>query len=194
MKLMTEKSNSESVKIAVKNVWERLCADSLFLSFGTTDKVWIMIEEEYSEPVRAYHTLNHINELIGVLELYKSQITDLSAVILAIIFHDIIYDPTSKVNEEESAKFFCDVLSQHLNEILTTKVVAYIVATKDHKSSDLNDNDLNYFLDFDMSILGTKRERYIEYSSQIRQEYSHVDERTFTSGRVGFVKSVMISE
>ena len=55
---------------------------------------------KYSEEHRRYHTLTHLTALFHLLDEYSHDIKDRKAVILAILFHDIIYDPKSSRNEE----------------------------------------------------------------------------------------------
>jgi predicted metal-dependent HD superfamily phosphohydrolase len=187
-------SNSyESSSDACKSSWEALCRDELHLPLEAEQSIWKVIEAKYSEPVRAYHTLEHICDLIDIATPYVSKITDFNAVQLAIFFHDIIYDPTSSLNEDESAELFVDVMSKYLDENLVKKVTSYILATKSHHPPNLDDRDLCFFLDFDMSILGRGRDEYSLYTNKIRREYKHVDEISFNKGRSAFLRKILAS-
>ena len=183
-----------SAYLGVKVTWESICRHELCIPLETEDKVWTTIEAHYTEPHRFYHTLQHIFDLITVLSQLKSKISDQNAILLAILFHDIIYDPTSSRNEENSAVLFEELLSASLETRLVQKVVGYIIATKSHKTSDQTDQDLLLFLDCDMSILGRGRTEYAAYARQIRQEYIHVDTISFNSGRSGFLKTLLANE
>mmetsp|Transcript_11792 Transcript_11792/g.11430 ORF Transcript_11792/g.11430 Transcript_11792/m.11430 type:complete len:227 (+) Transcript_11792:71-751(+) len=178
---------------SVKRIWENLCKD-IFISHDITNKIWSTIESKYGEAGRAYHTLEHIDNLFSVYESYKMRITDANAVKLAIIFHDIVYDPKSKLNEEKSAELFSLLLKDHLDANLIEKVNFYIIETIKHNPIDSTDQDLHYFIDFDMSILGSERKEYESYTRKIRKEYSHVDDEAFCSGRSGFLISTLKSE
>ena len=53
------------------------------------------IVRAYGEPHRHYHTLDHIAQLLGLLERTARRITELDAVMLAILFHDAVYVATA---------------------------------------------------------------------------------------------------
>jgi predicted metal-dependent HD superfamily phosphohydrolase len=57
----------------------------------------------YSQPGRQYHTIEHIASLFRQLEDYGHAVVDRDAVALAILFHDVVYDPLRHDNEEKSA-------------------------------------------------------------------------------------------
>jgi len=57
----------------------------------------------YSEKHRAYHTLQHIIDGLNKIEEIKDKLetdTDYPVLVLTLFFHDIIYIPKSKTNEE----------------------------------------------------------------------------------------------
>jgi predicted metal-dependent HD superfamily phosphohydrolase len=56
----------------------------------------------YAEPHRHYHTLDHIADLLRLLETHGG-VSDADAVKLAILFHDAVYDPVRQHNEAASA-------------------------------------------------------------------------------------------
>lgn len=56
-----------------------------------------------------------------------------------------------------------------------------ILATASHTSS--SDEDTNYFLDADMSILGMDHEQYLQYTKDIRNEYMQYNDEQFREGR-----------
>jgi pantetheine-phosphate adenylyltransferase len=62
------------------------------------------ILDHYREPHRFYHTLHHLDDLTQQLE--AKGFGDNDILFLATIFHDIIYDPRSATNEEDSAAVF----------------------------------------------------------------------------------------
>ncbi len=58
----------------------------------------------YTEPHRYYHTLNHLIFMIEKAIEWKWELTD--ELIYAILYHDFVYDPSAKDNEEKSAEEF----------------------------------------------------------------------------------------
>jgi predicted metal-dependent HD superfamily phosphohydrolase len=65
-----------------------------------------------------------------------------------------------------------------------------ILATKRHERGDLPQEALA-FLDADLSILGTDRERYDEYVRQVRKEYAHVPDDAFRTGRNAILRTFL---
>jgi predicted metal-dependent HD superfamily phosphohydrolase len=47
----------------------------------------------YSEPHRKHHTIEHIGSLLRQLEEHGHAVVDRDAVVLAMLFHDVVYDP-----------------------------------------------------------------------------------------------------
>ncbi|NLR57141.1 hypothetical protein HGH93_03475 [Chitinophaga polysaccharea] len=137
----------------------------------------------YGGSQRTYHNLTHLRQLISLLETHKAAISDPEAVLFAIFFHDMEYNILFKDNEEQSAK----AAERHLQQIYypaekITMVSEFILATKTHINT-LNNRDLDYFLDFDLAILGTAPEEYQEYARQIRAEYIIYPDPVYKPGR-----------
>ena len=51
------------------------------------------------------------------------------------------------------------------------RISNFILSTKNHLSCKSKDKDLLLFLDFDLLILGSSKEEYLEYSNNIKNEY-----------------------
>ncbi|WP_315056458.1 hypothetical protein [Chryseobacterium indoltheticum] len=160
--------------------------ESLCLNF-TEDKIliekfWIKIEKNYSGKNRHYHNLQHLETLFEEIEHVKDKIKNFNTISFSIFYHDVIYDATSKLNEEKSA----DIAKENLgilglsNEDVQ-QIYEQILATKSHKKSD--DEDTNFLLDADLSILGKSPQVYLEYTKQIRKEYSIYPDFLYKPGR-----------
>jgi len=138
----------------------------------------------YGEPARQYHTLEHIAALLQQLDAHKAGLRDADGVALAILFHDIVYDPRRQDNEQKSAA----LARQHLTALgfapsLIGRVVAYIEATQHGRAIDTEDPDLALLLDLDLSTLAAAPDAYRLYASAIRREYAHVPEALYRFGR-----------
>lgn len=133
------------------------------------------VSAKYQEGHRAYHNLTHIAECLSELQTIEVSKDDRTNIEFAIWFHDVIYDPKSKSNEEDSADYFLSNSSVlGLSNDRVSKIAEYIRATKQHQPTLQNDQALRYFLDIDLSILGAEEARFFEYDSAIRAEYSWV--------------------
>ena len=82
----------------------------------------------YHEDHRYYHTYEHLIRMYE--DAIKLNILD-DQLFLAIIFHDVIYNPKSKTNEEDSAKYFSEIY----NGEDKSEIIQAILETKDHKTT-----------------------------------------------------------
>ena len=105
----------------------------------------LSILDKYNEPHRFYHNWDHIEYMINLCDRYKYTSEDL---LLAIIFHDIIYDPKENDNEEKSAELFYSMFSNMLSDkdgnkidIDVDKIKQAILDTKYHNkfSSEISE-------------------------------------------------------
>ncbi len=132
-------------------------------------RLWNEIETKYTEKGRYYHNLLHLDNMFQELEAVKDRISRFTLLSFAVFYHDIIYDATSKSNEEKSAVTAEKKLSELGLSHEEIKIVSdQILATKSHQKSE--NMDINYLLDADLSVLGKDRETYLVYTQMIRKE------------------------
>ncbi|WP_080778430.1 HD domain-containing protein [Chryseobacterium phocaeense] len=150
-------------------------------------RLWREIETQYSEKGRYYHNLFHLENMFQELEGVKNLMEDFVTVSFSVFYHDIIYDASSKSNEEKSALYAAKRLQKPgLDPSVISKISAQILATKQHQKSD--DNDTNYLLDADLSILGKEWPLYWEYTRKIRKEYFIYPDFLYKPGRKKVLK------
>ena len=166
------------------NLKERF-SDNCFLF--TEDKslvegLWSDIEKKYTEKGRHYHNLGHLKHMFAELDAVRNKIGNFTAISFSVFYHDVIYEATSKSNEEKSAEFAASALRKlNIPHDMIERICNQIIATKSHQKSD--DPDTNYLLDADLSILGKDHETYIEYTRKIRKEYSIYPDLLYKPGR-----------
>ena len=169
----------------IKDTWNNLCLKNLLISENLTNKWWEIIVCYYSQTHRYYHTTHHLLELITFYYKYENKIRNKEIFLLSIYFHDVIYIPLLNNNEIESIQIFQqfsnDCIDYYKNlknkkdfkiekdfNLIVKEVIQYIEVTIHHKVNQNNDSfDLKLFCDIDMAILGSRKERYIEYSQQV---------------------------
>ena len=176
----------------LQNKWLNLSGN--YSSAGAM--LWDEIKIHYSSPGRYYHTLEHIEKLLILFEEFKLKIKEQDAVQFAIWYHDIIYVRGRGDNENRSAELAEKRLRElNVDEGKIQIVAKLIEATKTHRLIDAADNfDGRFFLDADLSILGADWEDYVEYTQQIRKEFSHVPEFAYSLGRSGVMKQFLNRE
>lgn len=146
----------------------------------------------YAEPGRHYHDMRHLDEC----EQRLDSITDLEdgerrILRWALLWHDAIYDATKGDNEERSAEMAQSELSAcGIDEDTAGEVARLILLTKGHKVES-GDRLGALMVSIDLSILGASRDRYREYATDVRQEYSHVPEEAWQAGRSAVLRALM---
>jgi predicted metal-dependent HD superfamily phosphohydrolase len=170
----------------LKNQFDQLC--SLFTEDEQLiNSLWKEIETKYSEKGRHYHNLLHLENMFNELEMVKSNISDFTAISFSVFYHDIIYDATSKTNEEKSAAKAEKRLAElYLDKNKISIIAEQILATKSHQRSD--HEDTNYLLDADLSVLGKDFKTYLKYTQNIRKEYSIYPDFLYKPGRKKVLK------
>ncbi|KAG9049293.1 hypothetical protein FS837_010713 [Tulasnella sp. UAMH 9824] len=154
------------------------------------------IVASYTEGHRYYHTLGHLEAMWANLEIGREAdwwSSDQEVVLkLAILFHDIIYDPRAKDNEEKSNELFVTFAQDaNLTSSITHAVSQSILATIKHRLPDAPYTPcLPFFLDLDLEVLSRRRSSYEEYAKAIRQEYVHVPEPDFRVGRTAVLQNL----
>lgn len=165
-------------------LWKRLGAQ------GDASMVYNDLVTRYSEPHRAYHTLQHIRHCLDELEQVRNLATNPDAVELALWYHDTIYDTKNKDNEERSAALAVEMVrNASLPDNLGQSVANLIMATK--HSATPSDSDVQLLVDIDLSILGQTEARFDEYERQVRKEYEWVPYEQFVAGRSAILKSIL---
>lgn len=151
----------------------------------------------YEETGRAYHNLTHLKDVFDKLDwaqraLQKSgEVSDLDesekrrlfdTIEWALWYHDAVYDPKAKNNEERSAQLFLDHAEKFgLPPEMTKAVVNLIMATAHHK--DARTLAERIMTDCDLAILGANKSAFDKYHADIRREYSFVQEPLYTQLR-----------
>ncbi len=142
------------------------------------------LEKAYAEPHRRYHSRAHIAaclaELAAVPDLGER---DRRLLTWAIWWHDAVYDPTRPDNEERSAEMARrDLPGLGANEADVAEVERLILLTKGHLV-EAGDRLGALLISIALSVLGGDPAAYNAYARGVREEYAHVPEPAFRTGR-----------
>lgn len=154
-------------------------------TFGKGDTLLFELVHRYSEPHRFYHRLSHLEHCFEVLNRYFPDAPNV--VSMAIWFHDYVYDPKDKDNEDRSAS----AARYHVPPELADEVEALILCTKIHRGEGRNAQIL---LDVDLAILAETPEVFDTYEENIRKEYSWVPEADYREGRTKLLRGFLDRE
>lgn len=178
-------SHKDGVKQYLWKEWSQLFESSA----AAADPQWFerLWELQALDPARHYHTAVHVQELLQYFLLLRSNLIIMSAeehraVILAIFFHDAIYNAKSSTNEEDSTELFQSFETNGLVEEM-------IMASKAH--ADTDKPTVAFFLDLDLSVLGKTDAAYQQYAFLIRKEYSFVPHETYCEKRANILESFL---
>jgi predicted metal-dependent HD superfamily phosphohydrolase len=149
--------------------------------------------QRWSEPHRRYHTLDHLDTVLSIVDANARLAADLSAVRLAAWFHDAVYDPTTGPggNEDASAELAgVELGAVGLNADTTAEVARLIRLTADH---DAGAGDANGCLlaDADLAILAAEPDDYNRYAAAIRDEFRHVPDPMYRVGRGTVLRNLL---
>jgi pantetheine-phosphate adenylyltransferase len=145
----------------------------------------VEVLERYKESHRFYHTTEHLTDVLDGLKKSGNLSDDL---FLAAVYHDAVYDPKEKDNEEKSAELFIEHAKKAgLNSDQQKKIRQYILDTKEHKSADPVSQQL---IRADLAILDQPLDKLIAYEKQILKEYQFVDYKIYKEKRLEVLKSL----
>jgi predicted metal-dependent HD superfamily phosphohydrolase len=160
-----------------------------------------MLTTLYTQPHRHYHNINHINDCLVELENLPKDMLHLferNVVETAIWWHDAVYNPYSKKNEQTSADMFDAYIG--VETPFAYAVRQAILATANHtitqKANPLFyiDNELplvtEVMLDIDLSGFGKSWEICKQNADNIRKEYYNTEDFEFYQGRLKFLEAI----
>ena len=162
-------------------LWEDTLGESRFQT----------LTQNYSDPLRKYHTLAHILDGFLVLDQAHLSLSPFEQRIfdLAWWYHDAVYDVKCKDNEERSATLMnreC-AAAKFQNEGIISTAESLILATR-HATPPITFLQ-KVMVDVDLSILGGEKEVYRTYARAICEEYAViVPEAPYRAGRAAFMK------
>ena len=146
-------------------------------------KVFLDLVRAYSSVGRFYHTLEHIQHILEIIEQMRSLAVNFPTIQLAAWFHDVIYDSKAKDNEERSTDYAVMSLTKlKIPSTTVERVRRLILSTKTHQTL-LTDIDNQIFLDSDLAILGSSEWEYQVYAQAIRKEYSWLGSELYRTDR-----------
>jgi predicted metal-dependent HD superfamily phosphohydrolase len=157
-------------------LWDRVGAK------GNPSKMFENLSRLYSNPVRVYHNLSHIQDCLNEFDSASILTQFPDEVELALWYHDSVYDLPGEDNEGKSAQLVQDILlNASLSERSIQRVHDLILITGHVLLPEEMDGMI--LADADLSILGKPRGDFDRYRRNIRKEYAVIPEDQFSEGR-----------
>lgn len=168
---MKNKLNSEEIALIVKK-----------RTITTLEAILWM----YAAPDRYYHNAGHIGRMLDRIKYETLNEVDTENLVLAVLFHDIIYVPGSTENEDLSAEFFHSVTSQIPEFRDECSKVYYAILETNYIHKQMNRNSLErqlVELDLYEAFYGTDQQIKNNYINVYQENarllgYDHVKFRT----------------
>jgi predicted metal-dependent HD superfamily phosphohydrolase len=136
---------------------------------------------------RRYHVWSHVETMLKLADWRQADLFNVEAVEIAILFHDSVYEPGEEENEKRSAGLMLGMLSKIVAPVTLDSARDMILATERHMLPDgMVDplrSDCAHFLDMDLAILGSDPEVFEAFQEAIREEYIHVPDAEYRTGR-----------
>jgi predicted metal-dependent HD superfamily phosphohydrolase len=144
----------------------------------------------YGEPQRRYHSLQHLGECLAAFESAAAFAEHPAEVELALWFHDAVYELRASDNEARSADWARDALVEAgVAPDSVARVHALVMDTR--HQAEPQGRDARLLVDIDLAILGSAADRFAEYETQIREEYSFVPGWLFRRKRRAILRSFL---
>ncbi len=145
----------------------------------------------YTHPPRAYHNLSHISDCLHEFDNVRSLASEPSQVEIALWFHDAIYYPMAKDNEEESAELAGQILDEEgISKSYIKGVKDLILLTKHNTTPATIDGKI--IVDIDLFILGKPEDIFDQYNQNVIKEYEEIIQTItwdrFKEGRIKILK------
>lgn len=163
-----------------------------------------LLDVYYTERHRRYHTTEHIMKCLELYDTFGTWNLNMNLpynkeLILAILFHDIVYTIGSTDNEKKSADFafeygryFVNESSGHPLDVIDWEKLKEIIMATVHDGKEIPSLAARYMVNFDLYTLGSSRQQYIESSSAIKSEFMEkYTVKEFKYGRNLFLESMI---
>lgn len=144
----------------------------------------------YGQPHRRYHTLQHLQECLNLLEHTQHLSQNPAAIEVALWFHDAIYNVKRSDNEEQSAQWAKATLREAgVADDVAEHIHSLVMVTRHTGTPCTGDEQL--LVDIDLSILASPPARFSEYEQQIQDEYAYVPRWLFKRKRRAILQSLL---
>ena len=177
----------------LKEKWDELVRN--FPQRGGPVRHYQELVKAYSGKKRFYHNLDHIRALYELFDIHRSSIQSPDVFQFAIWYHDFIYKILhTTINEKLSArKAYLQLKQLNWETEKIRQVEALIMDTRFHQiKASKGLPDAPWFLDMDLSILGSTAEKYDTYRRQIRKEYWVIPSPVFKKGRLRALRRMLV--
>lgn len=158
--------------------------------------------DRWEEPARHFHNVRHLVDLLQRVDELQQETHDAHAVRLAAWYHgavfssdeDAAYAHRGGEDEDASAEYARGELTALGLPITAIENVVTMVQALARHTRNPTSSDCAVLCDADLAILASDPQHYREYLRNVREEYSHIPDRTFLEARKSIVKKLLSRE
>ncbi|XP_053677093.1 uncharacterized protein LOC128727231 [Anopheles nili] len=168
----------------METIWENICT-ALEVSPELSEKWLAKLHAQYTEPHRHYHSES---ELIRrkVPHLLGASVC-LQLATLFQYFHFEAEKDCMPRNCEVVTEFFTE--NKHLSKSLENNVKR-LLGDPQADASELTEDDVQFFQDLDLLVLGTPPDEYKQYTEQLRAECTPEDVSSYDKMRLKLLQTL----
>jgi predicted metal-dependent HD superfamily phosphohydrolase len=173
-----------------RSLWQRCLIEG---AADNSSEIHRRLLDGYQESQRHYHTLEHIEQCLGMFDQCKSLASNPDALELAVWFHDVIFEPGKRDNEKRSAQLYLK-LSEGVHDESTRGLVDRLIMATLHDGSSLADSDAIYMVDIDLSSFGLSWEEFLQDSQNLRRENAELSDAEYYRKKANFQNFLLAKE
>jgi predicted metal-dependent HD superfamily phosphohydrolase len=156
---------------------------------AAADRAWKVLVEGYNQPHRRYHDMEHLKHCLHGLGLAATVARDPATLELAIWFHDVVYDPGAKDNEERSAEVFAALMGPYMASSRVDSIRKLILTTMHRQQPEGGDE--RFIADIDLSSLAKPWPQFLADSENLRAEEPNKSDEEYYGAKIRFHRSLL---
>ncbi len=178
---VTSRDRAEHVVSTLRHRWPE--------SLGGAIELRESLLARWSEPHRRYHAVGHLLAVLERLDELVAPDPVPATLVLAAWFHDAVYEGAND-DEEASARLAERELAGIVTPGDVAEVARLVRLTSTHHPVD-GDTAGELLCDADLAILGSGTAEYDRYVSLVRQDYAHVSDDDWRTGRAAVLDQLL---
>lgn len=160
------------------------------LKDNISEKALFELPFKWSEKHRFYHNTNHLVQILRDIESDNRfrflNVYEKLALLLAAFFHDAIYDPKRKDNEDLSIKYF--ITSYKGKDVKMLDTVCDLIEVTKYRKVPINKLQ-RIFWDADNAGFKKGYNQLLKTEKLLEKEYSFVTKKEYKEQRIKFLES-----
>jgi predicted metal-dependent HD superfamily phosphohydrolase len=169
-----------------RSLWMRSLSPEVKMD---VNPVYDSLVSVYGEPGRFYHGWPHVTHCLREFDRVSARMEIPDAVELALWFHDAVYVPGARDNEQLSADLFSQYGRIGFSSTLVEQVCDLILITMHRQPPDKGDEA--YMVDIDLSSFGQQWSDFLRDSQNVRKEQIHVPDAIYYPAHAIFLRMLL---